>query len=72
MLITHEHADHVDHDKLAAAAADNPDLHFWAPSSVTDQLATSATLKDRLSTVGPGQTFDAGGLACGPSVASMH
>lgn len=62
VLITHEHADHVDHDKLAAAAAANPNLHIWAPSSVTDQFTTSATLKDRFSTVGPGQTFDAGGL----------
>jgi L-ascorbate metabolism protein UlaG (beta-lactamase superfamily) len=63
VLITHEHPDHVDSDRLAAAAAANPELHIWAPRAVTDQLGAVAALADRLSTVGPGEEFDAGGLS---------
>jgi L-ascorbate metabolism protein UlaG (beta-lactamase superfamily) len=62
VLITHEHPDHVDSDRLAIAARANPELHIWAPKAVTDQLATVEALADRLSTVGPGEDFIAGGL----------
>ena len=62
VLITHEHPDHVDSDRLAAAAAANPELRIWAPRAVIDQLGAVAALADRLSPVGPGEEFDAGGL----------
>ena len=62
VLITHEHADHVDADRLATAARANPDLHIWAPKAVTDQLARRPELAKRLSPVGPGEEFSAGGL----------
>jgi len=62
VLITHEHADHVDVDKLATAAGQNQALRIWAPQSVADQLAGNAALADRVSAVGPGQSFIAGGL----------
>ncbi|HEX8092930.1 MBL fold metallo-hydrolase [Jatrophihabitans sp.] len=62
VLITHEHPDHLDVDKLAAAAARNPDLRVWGPQSIVDQLAGNQALGERLTAVGPGQSFVAGGL----------
>ena len=62
VLITHEHPDHVDADRLAAAAAANADLRVWAPRSVVDQLAAKSELADRLTAVGPGEQFTAGGF----------
>ena len=62
VLITHEHPDHLDVDRLAAAAADNPALRVWAPQSVAEQLSGNQALSDRVTAVGPGQSFVAGGL----------
>jgi L-ascorbate metabolism protein UlaG (beta-lactamase superfamily) len=62
VLITHEHPDHLDVEKLAAAATQNPALKVWAPRSVADQLAGNQALSDRVTAVGPGQSFVAGGL----------
>lgn len=62
VLITHEHADHLDVDKLAAAASRNPALKVWAPKAVADQLAGNQALSERVTAVGPGQSFTAGGL----------
>jgi L-ascorbate metabolism protein UlaG (beta-lactamase superfamily) len=62
VLITHEHPDHLDVEKLAAAAAQNPSLRVWAPRSVADQLAGNQALSERVTAVGPGQSFVAGGL----------
>ncbi len=63
VLITHEHPDHVDADRLAAAAAGNADLRIWAPKAVVDQLAGRPELADRLTAVGPGEEFSAGDFA---------
>lgn len=38
VLITHEHADHIDVEKLKAAAKKNSSLRVRAPNSVTVQL----------------------------------
>jgi L-ascorbate metabolism protein UlaG (beta-lactamase superfamily) len=62
VLITHEHADHLDVDKLAAAATANPALKVWAPLAVADQLAGNQVLSERVTAVGPAQSFTAGGL----------
>lgn len=62
VLITHEHPDHVDAGRLVAAAAANDDLRIWAPKSVVDQLAGKPELADRLTAVGPGEEFTAGGF----------
>jgi L-ascorbate metabolism protein UlaG (beta-lactamase superfamily) len=60
VLVTHEHADHVDADRLLAAAAGRSSLRVWAPSSLAERLGA---LGDRLTTVGPGESFEAGGFA---------
>lgn len=60
VLITHEHADHVDADKLRAALAADPRLRVWAPSSVADSLAEHG---EQIVAVAPGETFDAAGFS---------
>lgn len=62
VLITHEHADHLDVSRLAEAATGNPALKVWAPKAVADQLAGNQALSERVTAVGPGQSFTAGGL----------
>ncbi len=62
VLITHEHPDHLDVEKLAAAAAENPRLRVWAPQAVADQLKGNEVLSERVTAVGAGQSFVAGGL----------
>ncbi|MGX7677813.1 MBL fold metallo-hydrolase [Jatrophihabitans sp. DSM 45814] len=62
VLITHQHADHIDVARLTAAVAANPALKIWAPKDTVDQLAKIAVFEGRLTAVGPGESFVAGGL----------
>src|SRR4051812_35413537 len=59
VLITHEHADHVDLDRVRAAAQADPRLRIWAPSSVAGQLAE---LGEQVVAVGTGESFEAAGF----------
>lgn len=59
VLITHEHADHVDVDELKAAARRDDRLRIWAPRPVADALDVG----DQVVVVEPGQAFDAAGFA---------
>ena len=59
VLITHEHADHLDVPALLAAAQADPSLQVWAPAPVASLLAE---LGDRVTAVGAGESFSAGGL----------
>src|SRR2546425_10657184 len=60
VLITHEHPDHIDTDKLRAAANRDPRLRIWAPSSVSSTLAD---LGEQVVTSAPGESFAAAGFA---------
>jgi len=60
VLITHEHADHLDAAGLLEAARANQTLRVWAPAAVA---ATLTELGDRVTTVGAGESFDAAGFA---------
>jgi L-ascorbate metabolism protein UlaG (beta-lactamase superfamily) len=59
VLITHDHADHLDVAAVRAACTTDPDLPVWGPASVTVQLAD---LGDRVTTVDAGQSFEAAGF----------
>jgi L-ascorbate metabolism protein UlaG (beta-lactamase superfamily) len=59
VLITHEHPDHIDAEKVRGALDKNSGLQLFAPSSVTAGLAQ---LGDRIVTVKPGDSFEAGGF----------
>lgn len=63
VLITHEHPDHVDVARLAVVAQANPALRIWAPKAVVDSLAGHQAFEHRLTVVGPGTEFTAGGLS---------
>ena len=60
VLITHEHADHIDAPALLAAAEADAALRVWAPAPVAGLLAS---LGDRVTAVGAGESFSAGGFA---------
>jgi L-ascorbate metabolism protein UlaG (beta-lactamase superfamily) len=60
VLITHEHPDHLDADRLRAAAERDPRLRIWAPAGVAASLAD---LGDQVVTVSPGESFSPVGLA---------
>lgn len=59
VLITHEHADHLDSDQLTAAARRDPRLRIWAPPPVAAALGE---LGEQVVAVEPGQAFDAAGF----------
>ena len=60
VLITHEHADHLDADRLRAAAARDPRLRIWAPAGVASSLAD---LGEQVVAVSPGESFSPVGFA---------
>jgi L-ascorbate metabolism protein UlaG (beta-lactamase superfamily) len=59
VLVTHEHPDHVLVDAVRAALDGDEDLRVWAPRPVISALGGPG---DRLTVVGPGESFEAGGL----------
>ena len=65
VLVTHEHADHLDVTWLTRLAADNPDLRVWAPAPVAENQL--AGLGEAVTAVAPGDSFTAGGfpVRCG-------
>jgi len=60
VLITHEHPDHIDADTVRAALEKDSALRLYGPSSVTGALTD---LGDRVVTVAPGDSFEAGGFS---------
>lgn len=60
VLVTHEHVDHLDADKLRAAAGRDPRLRIWAPAPVAAALPE---LGEQVVAVGAGESFEAGGFA---------
>jgi L-ascorbate metabolism protein UlaG (beta-lactamase superfamily) len=62
VLITHEHADHVDVDALRAAATARPGLAVWTHPDVAAGLSD---VDAEITAVAPGDSFTAAGLAVG-------
>ncbi|UXX96101.1 MBL fold metallo-hydrolase [Streptomyces sp. AD2-2] len=60
ILVTHEHLDHFNEDRLRAGLEANPAAEVWTLKSVADQL--SAAFPGRVHTVGHGDTFTAAGF----------
>ena len=59
VLITHEHPDHVEGDRLAALAAERPELAVWTTAGAAAKLDGIGA---RVSVVGRGAEFDAAGF----------
>lgn len=60
VLVTHEHADHLDADRVRAALAGDARLRVWAPASVAGTLAEFG---EQVVAVGPDEAFDAAGFS---------
>ncbi|MFE5481573.1 MBL fold metallo-hydrolase [Streptomyces sp. NPDC056527] len=60
LLVTHEHADHFDEDRLRAGLESNPAAEIWTLRSVAEKL--SAAFPGRVHTVGHGDAFTAAGF----------
>ncbi|MFD3745915.1 MBL fold metallo-hydrolase [Nocardia sp. NPDC058633] len=61
-LITHDHQDHVDVERLAPALAANPACRAWVCAEVAAQLADAGAAADQIRVVGDDETFEAAGL----------
>jgi L-ascorbate metabolism protein UlaG (beta-lactamase superfamily) len=59
VLITHEHADHVDADAVRAALSGNPGLELWTNATVAGQFADFGR---QVHAVAHGDTFTAAGF----------
>jgi L-ascorbate metabolism protein UlaG (beta-lactamase superfamily) len=60
VLITHEHIDHLDVDALADALAQRPQMRLHAHPDVLPKLDA---VRDAVTTVAPGDTFQAAGFS---------
>lgn len=60
ILVTHEHPDHFNEERLRAGLEANPAAEIWTLRSVAGQL--SAAFPGRVHTVGHGDTFTAAGF----------
>ncbi|MCX4514581.1 MBL fold metallo-hydrolase [Streptomyces sp. NBC_01619] len=60
VLVTHEHPDHFNEERLRVALDASPGTEIWTLRSVAEQL--SAAFPGRVHTVGDGDTFTAAGF----------
>ena len=63
VLVTHEHADHVDVEGVVTALADGSSAEVWAPGAVVDLLAGAGAPAGRLHAVDGGDVVEAAGFA---------
>jgi L-ascorbate metabolism protein UlaG (beta-lactamase superfamily) len=63
VLVTHEHADHIDLDRLIAAYRANPALRVFMPSAVATQvIEKSPSFEPATHAIAVGDSFTAGGF----------
>lgn len=60
ILVTHEHLDHFNEDRLRAGLESNPGAELWTLASVAEKV--SAAFPGRVHTVGEGDAFTAAGF----------
>ena len=64
VLVTHEHADHIDVAAVAAALLANTSLQLHAPAGVAEQLSgTAPGAGPRIHTAAPGEDFETAGFS---------
>lgn len=64
VLVTHEHADHIDIDRVVAVLAADGSAGLWAPQGVADAVtrALGDAAGDRIHAVAGGEAFSAAGF----------
>ncbi|MYR05308.1 MBL fold metallo-hydrolase [Gordonia sp. SID5947] len=60
VLITHEHFDHFDAEKIVAAMKEREELHLYGPASIARSLSEVAS---RVHPVSTGESFDIAGFS---------
>ncbi|GAB92138.1 MBL fold metallo-hydrolase [Gordonia rhizosphera] len=60
VLITHEHFDHFDTEKIVAAMKAHDDLHLYGPASIAGAISE---VSDRVHAVSTGESFDIVGFS---------
>ncbi|MFE2185532.1 MBL fold metallo-hydrolase [Streptomyces sp. NPDC059455] len=60
ILVTHEHFDHFNEERLRTALDDNPGAQIWTLRSVSHHI--SAAFPGRVNTIGEGDSFNAAGF----------
>lgn len=61
VLITHDHADHLDVAPVVQLLTSSPDTEVWAPGSAVDDLVSAGAPAERLHTVAPGDALEIAG-----------
>ncbi|GAB2481744.1 MBL fold metallo-hydrolase [Jatrophihabitans fulvus] len=59
VVVTHEHPDHVDVERLRAAARKDPRLAIWTTPALAQQL----DLGEQVTAIGAGESFEAAGFS---------
>ncbi|WGL50355.1 MBL fold metallo-hydrolase [Nocardioides sp. BP30] len=62
VLITHEHFDHLDVEKVGAALQRRPELEVYGPSSIVPSLTAAGGRKGQLHVLTPGQELVVSGV----------
>lgn len=68
VLVTHEHADHLDLDPVLGYLAAHDDVELFAPAAIASKVLDAATAAgmaragERIHTVAPGEKFAAAGM----------
>ncbi|MCC3280908.1 MULTISPECIES: MBL fold metallo-hydrolase [Arthrobacter] len=65
ILVTHEHADHIDRERVLPILAAAPNLHLYAPPVLAGSLRgdVAEDVRTRIHDVEPGTAFDIRGIA---------
>lgn len=62
VLVTHEHPDHVEVDRVVATLRGHREVHLWAPHAVVGRLVDAGAPADRVHAVMHGERFTAAGF----------
>ncbi|GAB2483946.1 MBL fold metallo-hydrolase [Promicromonospora xylanilytica] len=61
VLITHDHADHLDAEAVLQHLGSSADTHVWGPPSALDELTSAGAPADRVHAVAPGEVLEVAG-----------
>jgi L-ascorbate 6-phosphate lactonase len=63
VVLTHEHADHLDPDTMPIIAQNNPKCRFAAPAGCAEGLASAGVRGDTFTVMAPNQRYEFAGVA---------
>ena len=73
VLVTHEHADHLDPDTIPIIARNNPPCRFAGPAGCSEGFSQAGVVRQRQVVLGPNRTYPPGSMrAAFPRGLSLH